>query len=308
MSKLKAIIKTACPPTARGLRWGDFYFARSLSESLLRLGVSSQIEAENGKVLLINREPKNSSEYDIIEFDLWIRGMQKIEGGPNPAFAWFLYGTRHIDIVDLKALRHIFVASEPFGAHLANFGLPASCLLQCTDTSLFSPIPSATDPKYEALFVGNQYSRRMKREIVYQLVDASVPLSLWGRGQWSEDILKMAYKGMHISNADLPAHYRGAKVVVNDHKAEMRGNGFLSNRAFDVLASGTAFVTEDMVGIPDDIRDELFLYAPGKAVEATKAALEQGHLDRGVLAERIRRDHSFDNRAERLMTVVREYL
>ena len=54
---------------------------------------------------------------------------------------------------------------------------------------------------------------------------------------------------------DLPATYRAAGVVLNDHWDEMRREGLLSNRLFDLAGCGARVVSDDVRGLRDVFGD-----------------------------------------------------
>jgi spore maturation protein CgeB len=105
--------------------------------------------------------------------------------------------------------------------------------------------------------------------------------------------------------------YAAAGVVLNDHWDDMRADGFVSNRLFDAAACGARVVTDDVAGL-----DGLF----GASVQVVHDADELAALvrsddrdrvfgtreERRVVADRVRREHSFLHRAQRLLDVALE--
>jgi hypothetical protein len=135
-----------------------------------------------------------------------------------------------------------------------------------------------------------------------------VPVVVHGQG-WTDLLPVDAVSSKGIQNDELGASYAAAGVVLNDHWDDMRRDGFVSNRLMDAAASGTRVVSDSLPGVDltamfhglvrtfedeADVarllahRDELFPAAGGRAVAARRVAEE----------------HSFDARAEVLLSDV----
>ncbi|SFR08166.1 hypothetical protein SAMN04515673_10514 [Poseidonocella sedimentorum] len=285
-----------CPPPEGGRAWGDYYFAQSLSEALNRIGVSTSLQ------FVTEREPASGIKGWIkrISFepgvDLVIRGKAPFKRHwPRPIFIWLISQADKLTEKEISRARHIFVASPTYCAELQARGVSASLLLQCTDPTVFSPDKRRAELASDILFVGNR-RKYAERNVVRELVEAELPIQVWGRG-WSDLLPAAVFGGEHIPNHLLGGYYASANVVLNDHTDSMRKMGFLSNRAYDVLASGTSLVTERMDGVPAEFRDHIYLYDEGTAVDTVKRALRAPHRDRSDIAALVREHHSFDVRA-----------
>ncbi|MGH9249796.1 MAG: glycosyltransferase family protein [Acidimicrobiales bacterium] len=154
------------------------------------------------------------------------------------------------------------------------------------------------------LFVGN--SRGVKRPVVRDAVAAGLDLAVYGQG-WDRFLDPGVVRGSYIPNAELAATYRAAGVVLNDHWDDMRRRGFLSNRLFDLAACGARVVTDEISGLRDVFGDVISTYrSPGELAEVVQQqARNNAERDakRQALAVRIRSEHSFDARVERLIEV-----
>ena len=53
----------------------------------------------------------------------------------------------------------------------------------------------------------------------------------------------------YIPNTELATKYAAASVVLNDHWPSMKDFGYISNRVFDVTASGGVLVSDHIPGI-----------------------------------------------------------
>jgi spore maturation protein CgeB len=129
-------------------------------------------------------------------------------------------------------------------------------------------------------------------------VEAGLPLSVIGaRWDW---LPEGAWIRRHIRNSKLGAFYASAKVVLNDHPPEMRLQGYVNNRVFDVLACGTPLVSDPVAGLPDGF-DEFVYFAddPQSLKDAiAEAASEDAPMRarRREFSEYVREFHSFDAR------------
>jgi spore maturation protein CgeB len=108
-----------------------------------------------------------------------------------------------------------------------------------------------------------------------------------------------------VPNEELPAVYRSAGVVLNDHWETMRADGFVSNRLFDVLACGTPVISDHLPEIEELLGDAV----PTWRDSAELAALVRADLaDPEAARERADRGrrtvlgaHTFEHRAAELL-------
>jgi O-antigen biosynthesis protein len=186
------------------------------------------------------------------------------------------------------------------------YGGPVRPLLQATDPSRFHPGAAEPDTGEPVLFVGN--SRGVFRPVIRALVDAGIEVGIYG-AQWSPFLGAGAVRAELVSNAKVPALYRAAGVVLNDHWEEMRAHGFVSNRLFDAAACGARVVSDEVAGAEElfgglvrSYRDEAELVRLVRA-GAGEFPGPQARVD---LARRVAREHSFDARAVQLLEAALE--
>lgn len=299
-----------CPPRTEARAWGDWYFCHSLGDALTRLGCHVRYSyqtrphrkmrplrwLERGWTGLVRRLRRD-------EVELVVRGgryWSPVKG--KTQLLWLISQSGTVTEGELSGYAHVFVASPTFLERIRQACKGASLLYQCTDASRFVPVDS-----HEArlLYVGNR-RRAVPRDIVRRVIEAGLPLTVWGRG-WEEILPKQAYAGLHIENTDLPRHYGAARAVLNDHTDDMRRDGFVSNRVYDVLACGTPLVTERMSGLPEGLAEHLHLYGDEAECLAQLRDLAERAPDPGplrALADRVRNDHSFDARARDILAVI----
>lgn len=280
-----------------GTRWGDYHFARSLAAALDRLGQW---------VALDHPETRARASRKLDDVVLVIRGLERV--APPASATSLLWVISHPDEVtrdEVAAYDAAFAASTTWAAdRSAEWGLPVAPLLQCTDTTRFHPGLAEPDSGPRRLFVGN--ARHQLRPSVAAAIETGTPLTVIGTG-WDEwlpvhDVQVVADR---VANEQLPALYASAGLVLNDHWEDMRVEGFVSNRIFDVLATGARLLTDEVAGLADVLGDGLTTWSHlSEFAHLTGEPLAQHYADaatRLTLAERVVAEHSFDARAATLL-------
>jgi hypothetical protein len=289
-------IKTAAPAGPAGESWGDTHFARGIADALRRLGEEVVIDAFDAR---------NRPTTELDDVTLALRGPKPIEPSQTGrSMLWIISHPDEITHAEVGAFDAVFAASTSWAAKAAErFGRRIEPLLQCTDTTRFHPSGAArTD---EIVFVGT--ARGIARPVVVEPLAAGVPVRVYGP-DWRGYIPAKAIAATGIPNHLLPRLYERAAVVLNDHWPAMRREGFISNRLYDVVASGGRAISDDVEGI-----EKIF----GAAVQTFRTpqdlvALFEHDVDRlfpddaelsGVGAL-IRERDSFDARARTLVAAV----
>ena len=198
------------------------------------------------------------------------------------------------------------MASSLWADKLRRDGLSrVKTLLQCTDACRFHPDAFSDSLRTRNLFVAN--SRRVLRPVVRAALDEHIPLDIYGE-MWEGLAPAEWIRGEKIGNVSLAGYYASAEVVLNDHWESMREGGFVSNRVFDVLASGGSLVTDRVAGPPEEIATACHFFEPGGSL---REAIEQARRDprnRSAaslkVAAYVRREHSFDARAAALINTI----
>lgn len=254
VEKKSISIKIAAPDFERGVKWGDYHFAKELRFEFEKLGIKVRIEC------LDQWHGERSLNDDI---NLVLRGLSRFKGRADQKnFMWMISHPDMICEEELRDFDHIFVASKLYSEKLRLFtGLDnISSLEQASSFSKESFDLALIDaiPKHEILFVGN--SRNEFRESVKWCVEAGLPISIYGGG-WEQFVPKELIKGEFVDNQLLQYYYHNAGVVLNDHWEDMRNKGFMSNRAFDILASGGVVFSDYVPGIETHKLDNLNWYS-----------------------------------------------
>lgn len=293
-------LKIAAPAGPEGDGWGDVHFAAELAGALERLGQRVRIDRRDAHV----RDDDASDDVTLV-----IRGLDRVP--PNPASVNLLWVISHPDDVsdtELRSFDAAFAAGPVWGATAAaRSGVPVRTLLQATDPSVFRPAArSATSPDADrVVFVGS--TRGAARPVVSDAVALRTDLRVHGPG-WGALVPAESLGEASLTRAEVATAYASARVVLNDHWADMAAGGFVSNRVFDVLASGGVVVTDEVAGLPEVL--DVPTLAAARSRDELAALLDPARVwpsaaERAAVASRIAAEHSFDARAAVLLEAAR---
>jgi GT2 family glycosyltransferase len=295
---LRWAIKIAAREVAVREAWGDWHFAGALRDELQALGHEVVVDLHDAWYR------PTAGLHDVV---LCLRGVRRYHPDPDQLnLLWVISHPDDLHDAEYGGYDRVFVASEPFARTLADErGVPAEVLLQCTDPARFQPSPAEADGP-QVLFVGN--SRMIRRPIVRDAIDADLELTIVG-AKWQGLVADRYLLAEHVPNDQLAALYRSAGVVLNDHWADMRRRGFLSNRLFDLAACGVPVVSDEIEGLEvfgglvRTYRDPEDLAA---VVEDALAARDRERAARLDLARVVRERHTFGARARALAAAALE--
>lgn len=288
------------PHGRAGEGWGEYPYALSLQKAFAAEGVTTRIYRR--------------ARFPFIEQFSLRRGIDLSLGGrfTKPARIWpwvttivWAIGHPHLSKSNRKRARHILVGSPSLAAKWKSEGLPASVMLQCTDTDICSPDKAEAGLATDVLFVGS-WRGNNARNIVHHALAAGFVPKVWGGG-WDKMIGSDLVAGKRIPNPELGRHYASAKVVLNDHQPFMLKDGFISNRAFDVLACGAELVTDQLpdLGIPlHSVHLARNADEVGLAIAEALRGYEERRTHRLDVAEYIRKHHGFANRVRTILDVI----
>ncbi|WIB76351.1 glycosyltransferase [Curtobacterium sp. MCPF17_002] len=293
-------IKIAAPAGPEGDGWGDVHFAAELAGALERLGQHVRIDRRDAHV----RDDDGTDDVTLV-----IRGLDRVP--PNPASVNLLWVISHPDDVtdtELRSFDRAFAAGPVWAADAAErSGVPVRTLLQATDPTVFRPAAASatTEDAGHVVFVGS--TRGASRPVVADAVALGADLRVHGPG-WESLVPSSSLGSPSLSRDEVARAYASARVVLNDHWPDMAAGGFVSNRVFDVLASGGVVVTDVVAGLAD------VLDVPTVAVAASRHELATlldparpwpSPAERTAIATRIAAEHSFDARARVLLDAAR---
>jgi hypothetical protein len=147
------------------------------------------------------------------------------------------------------------VASKTYAKELQNAGINAIYTPQFTNPDKFYQAP-ADELKTDILFVGSNWHNRTS--LLYAL-EEGFEVAVYGFN-WRGIVPDKMYKAPYIANQDLPRHYASAKIVLNDHRPDMKAFGFINNRIYDATAAGALVVSDYMKEIEDIYGDTVPMY------------------------------------------------
>lgn len=294
-------IKIGAPTVERREGWGDWHFAQSLKAALERLG---------HEVVVDCREAWYRPTAHLDDVVVALRGVARYI--PNPRHANLLWIISHPERVtprEVSGFDRSFAASASYATRFGGqHDLVVEPLLQCTDRERFRPVDPDHDRAHDVLFVGNA---RGVRTSVSAALDAGFEPAVYGI-RWAGLLPPRCFQAPYIPNAELPNVYSAAGVVLNDHWDEMREQGFLSNRLFDVAACAAPLVTDPVVGLRETFGDvvETFVTADemGAALRRQLEDSPERRAARQELSRQVRERHSFDARARTLAGAAAEIL
>lgn len=293
---LRWALKHAAPTGPEGEKWGDTHFARHLAHALRELGQ---------EVVIDHREAVERSSGNLDDVALVLRGLTRYT--PLLDRVNLMWLISHPDLVERTehiGYDRVYVASVPFAHTMAEeWGAPAVPLLQATDPALFHPDLAEPDTGDRVLFIGN--SRQETRPLVVAAAERGLDLSIYGSG-WSGLVDDRFVRGTYLANDRVGAAYRAAGVVLNDHWADMRDQGFLSNRLFDAVAAGARVVTDAAAGVEEVFGDAVrVVHDPAELASLVEVpdldAVFGDDQTRRAHAARIAAEHSFAARARTLL-------
>ncbi len=296
---LRWAIKIGASDVPTRYNWGDWFFAIALKEAFERLGHEAVIDTRRSWY-------RSTSRLD--DVTLVLRGVSPYRVNPQQInLSWIISHPERVTKREIGMYDAVFAASTSLAQHLsADLGSTVEPLLQCTDQYRFYPVEPDEDRRHDVLFVGNA---RGVRASVAAALEAGIVPSVYGV-RWDDLLPQGAWKGEFIPNEYLPGTYTAAGVVLNDHWEDMKDEGLLSNRLFDLAACGARAVTDDVPGVSEVFGDIIPTYrTPDELAAAVATQLSeaperaQARMD---LSKRVRREHSFDARAESLVESVRK--
>lgn len=288
---LRWTIVTAAPKGQAGQQWGDTWFASDLADALSRAGQQVKVVSRAGA-----GSPARAED-DVV---LVLRGLRAVSPPRDRRGVWMLWVISHPEMVTEEELLEydaVFAASSSW---TAPGGLEVTPLLQATAPQRFTPDAAEPDSGAPVLFIGS--TRGEFRPAVRGAIASarSSDLSVFGVG-WQEFLPAERIAGDFLPNAELPAAYAGAGIVLNDHHRDMADAGFLSNRLFDAVAAGARVLTDRAVGINEVFGDSVVVFEdPGHLTRLLESPVDEifpARTERLSHARRIAREHSFDERA-----------
>jgi glycosyltransferase involved in cell wall biosynthesis len=164
--------------------------------------------------------------------------------------------------------------------------------------------PLERKPVYDIVFVGNARSDQDGgREIIRDLGETPHNLKVWGR-QWEGILPEKHFGGLYLDYRKLPMLYSAAKIALCDHRREMREQGFVAVRVFEILASGGFCISDANTGLAEIFGDAVPQYHTPEELQAlVEHYLNDENARRACMEEgrRIAREYTWEARARQFM-------
>lgn len=245
-------IHIGAPTWTEAGAWGDLPFARDVQRAFERRGWPASVHTF---------EDRDSSAAVRADLAIHLAGIRAPTVRPGQTSVLWIIS--HPDSVRRElclAYDLVGVASDPFLAYLRTWlGAAAPPLIplhQATDPERFFPEPGG--PAHDLLFVGS--ARHGRRPFLDTLRATNHDVAVYGRN-WTADLLDPAsLRGEWIANDDLHRYYASAAICLSDSWADMRDEGFISNRVYDALASAGFVISEAVAGLDREFDGSVVAY------------------------------------------------
>lgn len=214
------------PDASTRLLWGDHWVKHELSREFRRLGLSLVEKKPDVIIHLFGSPPNNLPDYTY-------------------NMVW-LYS--HPDMVTPENLRQfdkIFCASPDFTPKLQAMGYTDVETMIPSTSKRLAKVPI----KHDIIFVGNARTRRPEgRSVVRDMGQTPHDFKVWGN-LWEHILPRKFYGGRYWDYRKLDQLYASARITLNDHHPDMAREGFVSNKIFDILASGGFAISDRNAGL-----------------------------------------------------------
>lgn len=296
------IIQISAPSGNDSKLWGDTYFAQEISTSLKKLNQSTDIVFKDENV------SKLVQPNSVI---LNLRGLLPATIVPGRLNAiWVISHSHQITKYELKKYDLVFAASNPWALEKTKkWRLNVKPLLQATNPEIFNTKSTEEETIDRLLFVGN--TRGKFRNIVKFVSKISPKLRVIGTG-WEKYLDNSQIEKQFVDNNKLSSEYKKSSVVLADHWKDMAKNGFISNRIFDAVASGSRVISDQVEGIEEIFGNSVVTYKNAAELEQIlNNDFDQifGENDQRIAnAIEIQKNHNFDVRARILLDEVKNLI
>lgn len=267
------------------LLWGDHWVSQELGKALSGLGFAQTPGQPDISIHLFGSPAR---AYDAHALNL----------------VWLYSHPDMVTVENLRPFDYIFCASAHFLPKLRAMGyLNIELMPACT-----SKAPVQIPVEHDLIFLGNaRASRSDGRAIVRDMIRTGLDFKVWGN-LWESLLPAENYGGGYWDYGRLEELYASAKITLNDHHPDMEREGFVSNKVFDILASGGFVISGKNKGIAPLFEDAVPEY---ESADHLKAMVKYylGHPDERqrlmAKGQKIARTHTYGQRA---LQITREWV
>ncbi len=253
-NKGSIIINNPAPDNIKKIWWGDYWLGLDLAQGLKKQNLATSTNyADN---MNIQEEGKIS---------ITLRGFVKFDN-INKRNLNILYIISHPELITKEEIEQydlVYCCSKKWTKQIKKFKKRTYYLPQFTNTERFYPEKN-NKYKNKVLYVGNAH--KGMREAVKYALNENIEVSVYGNF-WENYIEKKYIKGLYIDNNELNKYYSNAEIVLNDTISEMKENGFISNRIFDVAACKGFLISDYMPEIEKIFGDAIPMYKNQKELK-----------------------------------------
>lgn len=235
------------------LTWGDYILGQDLKQGFENLG--NQVKA-------IYIDSQSTSDVLQTNIDIYMHGFvpfnpARSEKKKNVLYLYYpletsnmgkYHNLENIQEPEWYSLQTelwnydlIAVASPTYQKQIEKYGIPTIFTPQFTNPEKFFYEYDKTKA-HDILFVGRPGYERVS---ALWAIESGYDVALYGAG-WQDKAPLQYFKGEYIDNDELHKYYASAKIVLNDTREDMKKAGFISNRVFDVTASGGFLISDYM--------------------------------------------------------------
>ncbi len=292
----------AMPDYSQVHAWGDWYFALAMKREFENAGYRVNVRP---RCLWYRRSQA--------KFVLVLRGLtafRPVRGIRGQFYLmWNISHPDEVKVEECNRYDYVFFASDRLTAKYRELIVPGcETLLQCAESDTAEAAASYADETgEELLFVGN--SRGVYRKILSDFLPTEHALAVYGGG-WENTPVSEYVVRTYLDREETMRAYRRAKIVLNDHWNDMRENGVVSNRIFDVLAAGGFVISDDLPEIGELFGETVPTYRSREELLALIDYYLSHEAERRHLAEEGRwlvlREHTFRQRTDRILEVFGE--
>ncbi|MBD9698163.1 glycosyltransferase [Flavimobilis sp. GY10621] len=303
-ASLRWSVKNPANAGPRGDVWGDTHFIAALAGGL---------EKHGQEVVTYRHGTHGAPATSFDDVNLVIRGLDRGYAQPGKVnILWVISHPDDVTVDEVSEFDLVYAASHRWARDMSErSGREVKVLLQATDVSRFAFPDALPQIERDVIFVG-QARRFEPRRVVMDAIEAGIDVAVWGP-RWEMHLPERHVMGSYLPNEELAAAYASAGVVLNDHWEDMASEGFISNRLFDIVASGGRAVSDYVEGIDEVFGGSVRIYS---SVEELRELCDPARLDEHFPdfesarknAELMAERHSFDARAATLVGDVAEFI